>query len=194
MPLKGDNKDTDTPSEPEPIGQINQHEAQPNDSTEIKDSPAQSTPNDISGTSTRSNDHFEGISLSSFDDVQDGDIFDLESDAALDTFATKSDIMRIEMKQDTILANQKAILDHLSGISSLLNERAKKRGISPLVYKSNASCSSHFSESVTTTTVDTKGAKVILPSLLMDTRRQPTQRQIVPNRFSQFSLPPNPLL
>ena len=141
MPLKGDDRDTDIPSDPEPIGPINQNEALPkgyfDDSTEIKDSPCpiQSTPNDISGTSTRNNDHFEGISLSSLDDLQDAEIFDLESDAALDTFATKSDIMRLEMQQETILANQRAILDHLSSISRLLNERAKKRGISPLVYK-----------------------------------------------------------
>ena len=46
---------------------------------------------------------------------------------ALDTFAMKCDIMQLEMQQETILANQKAILDHLSGISRLLNERAEKR-------------------------------------------------------------------
>lgn len=67
------------------------------------------------------------------------------------------------MQQEIILANQQAILDCLSGISCLLNERAKKKGISPLGCNSNAS-SSHSSVSVTTSTVDTKATKVIMPS------------------------------
>lgn len=107
--------------------------------------------------------NFEGTdSVSSLDDLEDVEIFDHESDT-LDNFARKSDIMRIEMQQEIVLANQQAILDRLIGISALLNERAKKKGISLLGYNSNAS-SSHSSVSVTTSTVDTKATKVILPS------------------------------
>ena len=47
--------------------------------------------------------------------------------------ATKSDILyrldRLEVTQEAILANQNAILENLRGISSLLKEKAKKRGI-----------------------------------------------------------------
>ena len=172
--FKEDQRDTDTPSDPEPAGgpgcvdqipPIVELQKGYSDSLQIKDSPCSSqlTPNDISGTSTHNNDHFEGIdSVSSLDDLQDVEMFDYETDT-LDNFATKSDIMRIEMQQETILANQQAILDRLSGISRLLNERAKKKGISPLGCNSNAS-SSHSSVSVTTSTVDTKATKVILPS------------------------------
>ena len=123
--------------------------------------PVSSLPNDISGTSTLNIDHFnETDSVSSLDDLQDVDMFDHESDT-LDSFATKSDIMRIEMQQEVILANQQAILDRLDGISRLLNEKAKKKGISPVVCNSNAS-GSHSSVSVTTGTVNTKAT--ILPA------------------------------
>ena len=173
--LKEDQRETDTPSDPKPAGgpgcmdQINPTEAlqkgYSDNSTEIKDSPCHTemTPNDISGTSMHNNDHFEGIdSVSSLDDLQEAEIFDPESDM-LDNFVRKSDLNRIEMQQEIILANQQAILDRLSSISRLLNERAKKKGISPLGCNSNAS-SSNSSVSVTTNTVDTKATKVILPS------------------------------
>ena len=135
------------------------------DFIEIKDSPctSQLTPNDISGTSTLNSDHFkETDSVSSLDDLQDLEMFDHESDT-LDNFATKCDIMRVEMQQEVILTNQLAILDRLDGISRLLNERAKKKGISPLGCNSNAS-GSHSSVSVTTSTVSTKATEMILPS------------------------------
>ena len=67
------------------------------------------------------------------------------------------------MQQEDILANQQAILDRLGGISCLLNERARKKGVSPLGCNSSAS-GSHSSVSVTTSTVNTKVTKVILPS------------------------------
>ena len=172
--FKEDQRDTDTPSDPEPacgpgcMDQINPIEASrkgySDNSIEIKDSPcpSQLTLNDISGTSMHIDYHFEGTdSVSSLDDLQDVEIFDHESDM-LDNFARKSDIMRIEMQQEIILANQQAILDRLIGISGLLNERAKKKGISPLGY--NNASSSHSSVSVNTSTVDTKATKVILPS------------------------------
>lgn len=171
---KEDQRDTDTPSDPEPVGdpgcmdQINPVEAlqkgYSDNSIEIKDSPCptQMIPDDISCTSVHNNDHFEGTdSVSSLDNLQEVEIFDHESDM-LDNFVRKSD-MQTEMHQENILANQQAILDRLSGISRLLNERAKRKGISPLGYNSNTS-SSHSSVSVTTSTVDTKATKVILPS------------------------------
>ena len=126
-------------------------------SIEIKDSPgpSQSTPNDISGTSTSNIAHFkETDSVSSLNDLQDVEMFDHESDM-LDNFATESDIMREEMQQEVILANQQAILDHHDGISLLLNEKAKKKGISPLECNSNAS-GSHSGVNVTTSIVNTK--------------------------------------
>ena len=135
------------------------------DFIEINDSPctSQLTPNDISGTSTLNSDHFkETDSVSSLDDLQEVEMFDHESDT-LDNFATKSDIMQVEMQQELILANQLAILDRLDGISRLLNERAKKKGISPLGCNSNAS-GSHSSVSVTTSAVNTKATEMILPS------------------------------
>jgi len=139
-----------------------------NNSIEIKDSlsPTQMIPDNISGTSTSrlNNYHFEGTdSVSSLDDLQkDGNIFDHEPDM-LDNFVTKSDIMQIEMQQEIILANEQVILDRLSGISRLLNERAKKKGTSPLGGNRIAS-SSLSSVSVTTSTLDTEATKVILPS------------------------------
>ena len=105
--------------------------------------------------------HFkETDSVSSLDDLQDVEMFDHESDM-LDNFAMKTDIMQVEMQQDVILVNQLAILDLLDGISCLLNDRAKKKGISPLGCSSNAS-GSHSSVSMTTST--TKRQKMILPS------------------------------
>ena len=105
--------------------------------------------------------HFkETDSVSSLDDLQDVEMFDHESDT-LDTFATKTDIMQVDMQQEVILVNQLAILDLLDGISCLLNDRAKKKGISPLGCNSNAS-GSHSSVSMTTST--TKRQKMILPS------------------------------
>ena len=170
-------RDTDTPiaSDPEPgVGpgckdRINLIVAPKkgycDNSIEIKDSPcaSQLTPNDISSTNTLNSDHFkETDSVSSLDDLKDVEMFDHESDT-LDNFATKSDIMGVEMKQKVRLANQKAILDHLDGISHLLNERAKKKGISPLGCNSNAS-GSHSSVSMTTSTVNTEVTKMNLPS------------------------------
>ena len=71
------------------------------------------TPKDICGTCTHSNDHFEEFDfVSSSDDLQEAEIFDLESDM-LDNFVRTSDIMRIEMQHEIILANQQAILDCL---------------------------------------------------------------------------------
>ena len=117
----------------------------------------------ISCSIMHNNDNFEGTdSVSGLDDLQEVEIFDHESDM-LDNFVRKSDIMRIEMQQENILAKQQAILDRLSGISCLLNERAKRKGISPLRYNSNTSIS-HSSVSVTTSTLDTKATKVILLS------------------------------
>ena len=135
-------------------------------SIEIKDSPgpSQSSPNDISGTSTSNIAYFkETDSVSSLDDLQDVEMFDHESDT-LDNLTTKSDIMRVEMQQEVILANQQAILDRLDGISRLLNEKAKKKGISPVECNSNAS-GSHSGVSVTTSTVNTNATKLILPAL-----------------------------
>jgi len=137
-----------------------------NNSIEIKDSPCptQMIPDNISGTSRLNNYHLEGTdSISSLDDLQkEGNIFDHEPDM-LDNFVTKSDITRIEMQQEIILTNQQVILDRLSGISRLLNERAKKKGTSPLGGNRIAS-SSLSSVSVTTSTLDTEATKVILPS------------------------------
>ena len=102
--------------------------------------------------------HFkETDSVSSLDDLQDVEMFDHESDM-LDNFAMKTDIMQVEMQQDVILVNQLAILDLLDGISCLLNDRAKKKGISPL------GCSSNASGSHSRVSVITKVTKMILPS------------------------------
>ena len=106
-------------------------------------------------------DHFKKTdSVSSLDDLQDVEIFDYKSDK-LDNFATKSE-MRVEMQQEVILANQQAILDCLNVISRLLNEKAKKKGISPVGCNGNAS-GSHSSVSMTSSTVNTKATKLILP-------------------------------
>ena len=115
---KEDQRDTDIPSDPEPVGdpgcmdQINPIEALPegysDNSIEIKDSPCptQMIPDDISCTSTYNNDHFEGTtSVSTLDDLQEVQISDHESHM-LDNFVRKSDIIRIEMQQENILANQ----------------------------------------------------------------------------------------
>ena len=105
-------------SDPEPIGpgcmdQINQNIAlakgYSDNSTEIEDSPcpAQLTLNrtHVSGTSRCNNDHFEVTdSVCSLDDIQDGKIFDYKT-SMLDAFATKSDVMQLEMQQETILWN-----------------------------------------------------------------------------------------
>ena len=45
------------------------------------------------------------------------------------SFATKSDIKRLEAKQELLLENQNQIMENLTAISNLLKERAKKRGI-----------------------------------------------------------------
>ena len=46
------------------------------------------------------------------------------------SFATKSDIKRLEAKQELLLENQNQIMEtDLTAISNLLKERAKKRGI-----------------------------------------------------------------
>ena len=45
------------------------------------------------------------------------------------SFATKSDIKRLEAKQELLLENQSQIMETLTGISNLLKEKAKKRGI-----------------------------------------------------------------
>ena len=119
------------------------------------------TLNDISDTSTLNIDHFkETYSVNSLDDVQDVEIFDHESDT-VDNFATKSDIMRVERQQEVILANQQVILDRLNSISRLLNEKAKKKGLSPLRCNSNAS-GRH--SSIRVTNVNTKATKMILPA------------------------------
>ena len=152
--------------------------------------PVSSLPNDISGTSTLNIDHFnETDSVSSLDDLQDVDMFDHESDT-LDSFATKSDIMRIEMQQEVILANQQAILDRLDGISRLLNEKAKKKGISPVVCNSNAS-GSHSSVSMISSTVNTKATKLILPvPSSADEREASTSRKAKSPKMLQPLFPP----
>ena len=65
------------------------------------------------------------------------------------------------MQQKVILENQQAILDRLNSISRQLNEKAKKKGLSPLGCNSNAS-GRH--SSVKLTNVNTKATKMILPS------------------------------
>ena len=116
----------------------------------------------LRGTSMLDIDRYfkETDSVSSLDDLQDVEIFDYKSDK-LDNFATKSE-MRVEMQQEVILANQQAILDCLNVISRLLNEKAKKKGISPVGCNGNAS-GSHSSVSMTSSTVNTKATKLILP-------------------------------
>ena len=171
-----DQLDTDTPCDPEPAGDPGCMEQEnpiktlqkgySDDFIEIKDSPCptQMIPDNKSGTSRLNNYYFEGTdSVISLDDLlKEENIFDHEPDM-LDNFVTICDITRIEMQQEIILANQQAILDRLSGISRLLNERAKKKGISPLGGNRIAS-SSLSNVSVTTTNVDTEATKVILPS------------------------------
>jgi len=173
--FKVDQRDTDTPGDPEtavdpgcmeqkhPIETL--QKGYSDKSKGIKDSPCPTLmiTDNISGTNTHNNNHFEGTdSVSSLDELQSLEIFDLESDM-LGNFVTKRDIIRLEMQQEKIIANQQAILDRLSIISRLLNKRAKKKGISPLGGSSIAS-SSLSSVSVTSSTVDTETAKVILPS------------------------------
>lgn len=63
----------------------------------------------------------------------------------------------IETQQETILANQQAILDHLNDISHLLNERAKKQGMSSFASNSNVSrTGNHSSISMGTIVADTE--------------------------------------
>ena len=45
------------------------------------------------------------------------------------SFATKSDIKRLEAKQELLLENQNQIMENLTAILNLLKEKAKKRGI-----------------------------------------------------------------
>ena len=73
-------------------------------------------------------DHFkETDSVGSLDDLQDVEMFDHKLDM-LDNFAMKSNIMRVEMQQEVILANQQASTVFLV----CLVKKTRKKGISPL--------------------------------------------------------------
>ena len=77
----------------------------------------------------------DALESGGYDDFEDD--WDLHSTGGddLQSFATKNDIKRLETQQEIILANQNLILENLRGISNLLNEKAKKRGISLRVHE-----------------------------------------------------------
>ena len=88
-----------------------------------------------SGLEDKSQDSIQSI-LDNLDTLESDDDFedechrhstgmgDLQS-----LFGTKDDIKRLETQQEVIKVNQNVIIETQRGISSLLSEKAKKRGI-----------------------------------------------------------------
>ena len=85
-----------------------------------------------SGLKDKRQDSIQSI-LDNLDTLENDDDFEDEWDrhsTGMSSFGTKDDIKKLETQQEVIKANQNVIIETQRGISNLLSEKAKKRGIS----------------------------------------------------------------
>ena len=128
-----------------------------------------------SGLKDKSQDSTQSI-LDNLDTLESDDDFENEWDrhcTGMSSFGTKDDIKRLETQQEVIKANQNVVIETQRGISSLLSEKAKKRGVSLRIQEP---CSHAESQK-----------KIKLPTPILNSTR--VTSSVVSNDLADFGVP-----